>query len=136
MSRETVQETAITVVLSLPPNELKPNARPHHMAKANKVKAYRRQAWAVALMARDYAHTEPPRWQYATIQIDYYHKTAAFMDRDNIIATLKSGIDGLTDAGVLADDRDVTYLPVRRFKDAKNPRVELTITPATTEQTA
>lgn len=115
----------ITVTLPLPPNELKPNARPHHMAKANKVKKYRLTAQLQALHAGGSGRF----WTTASIKIDYYHRTAAFMDRDNIIATMKAAIDGLTDAGVLDDDRDVTYLPVGRFKDAKEPRVELTVKP-------
>jgi len=69
-----------------------------------------------------------PRWQSATVQIRWLHPTRRWPDRDNIISWLKSAIDGLTDAGLIADDRDLNYAPVKRDKDAANPRVEITIT--------
>ena len=47
---------------------------------------------------------------------------------DSLAADLNEAFDGLTDAGLLADDRDVTHLPPRREKDAAYPRVLITIT--------
>ena len=61
------------------------------------------------------------------VTITYYHKTRAFMDRDNILASLKAAFDGFTDAGLWADDHACLYMPIRREKDADNPRVEITI---------
>lgn len=84
---------------------------------------------------RSYAYTlvelcgeSPPQWERARVRIDWYHKTARFLDRDNIIASCKAYIDGICDAGIIADDVGVTYEPVGRFKDKDNPRVEITIT--------
>lgn len=87
------------------------------------------------MRGKSYAYTlvelcgdTPPGWKKARVLIDWYHKTARFLDRDNIIASCKAYIDGFADAGLIADDVGVTYEPVGRFKDAKNPRVEITIT--------
>lgn len=70
---------------------------------------------------------QKPGWKEAQIRVTWFSKTARVIDRDNILAYLKSAFDGLTDAGILADDRDVTHLPPIREKDAKNPRVEIEI---------
>ncbi len=69
------------------------------------------------------------RCSLASLRIDWYHPTRRLLDRDNIIASSKAYIDGIVDAGVLSDDRDVTFEPVGRFVDKANPRVEITITP-------
>lgn len=125
----------LKIILDLPPKELSPNhtvgSRGQRMGKAAKIKKYRQAAAMMALSALGEAGwMSLPLWDRATVQISYYHKTRAFRDPDNIIASMKAGIDGLTDAGVFSDDRDLTYLPVSRFKDASNPRVEIEITPA------
>jgi len=113
----------IRVVIDLPPDELKPNARPHHFAKAKAKKWYRSMS---NIAARELLNATMP-WKEAEIRVAYHHKTRRFCDPDNILASLKSAFDGLVDAGVLADDRDVTYPPVVREHDKENPRVELTV---------
>lgn len=69
-----------------------------------------------------------PRWVRASVQIHWYAKTIAHPDGDNAVATLKSAFDGLTDYGIFADDKHVTYPPAIFHKDRENPRIELHIT--------
>lgn len=125
MTTPTSTTEAITVTLPLPPKELDPNGRHHWRAKMAPKRRYRCGAMFAALKQGGF--TQP--LQRARVRIRYYHKTKTFKDPDNIIACLKTAIDGLTDAGVFTDDRDLTYLPVERFKDKANPRVEIEITP-------
>ena len=63
----------------------------------------------------------------AVVSIRFFHKTKVFQDGDNILASLKAAWDGFTDAGLWEDDRDVAFMPIARFKDSKNPRVEVTV---------
>lgn len=72
--------------------------------------------------------------QTAVVGIHWYSKTNRKIDQDNLISSLKSGFDGLTDAGLWVDDRDIFYLPPERSKSADNPRVELVIHELNEEQ--
>lgn len=120
----------ITITLPTPPSELNPNStRPHWRYKAKATKHYRkRSADEAAIGVYQLEDQEGFPLKRAVIQVTYYHPTKAFKDPDNILASLKAAFDGLVDGGILADDRDVTYPPVKRFKDADCPRVELAIT--------
>lgn len=111
------------ITLPLPPKELSPNARPHHMAKAKKKREYRQLA---AVLATNELDSSCP-WKSATVRIRWYHKTMRFPDKDNALGWLKCAWDGLEDAGVVENDRDMTYLPVEMAKDKNNPRVEIEV---------
>lgn len=76
---------------------------------------------------RESGRTDFP-WNSASVEIKWYHKTARFRDRQNIIATLKATIDGFEDAQVFRNDRDLGAPEVERLKDAKYQRVEITLT--------
>ena len=43
---------------------------------------------------------------------------------------MKAAFDGIADAGWVADDADMTHMPVRIGKDKNNPRVEIVVTAA------
>jgi Holliday junction resolvase RusA-like endonuclease len=122
----------LTVTLPIPPRELSPNhtvgSRGQRIAKSVKVKAYRERARQEAGIAAHVAGMVNGGWTHARIQIEWYHPTIRFPDADNVLAWLKAGIDGIRDSGLLADDNNVEYPPVRREKDKLNPRVVLTIT--------
>ena len=121
----------LEITLPLPPRELSPNGRPHHLAKAKRVKEYRSESMMSAMCAvRDLGDSDSHGfpWLEAVIQIRWFAKTKSFPDADNALASLKAAFDGLVDAGVLSDDRRVTYPPVEIAKDADWPRVELAIT--------
>lgn len=116
----------ITITISLPPKELSPNARPHRMAKAKRVKSYRYESYIETLSATQ--NCRDMKWSHVTVQIIYYNKTRHEPDRDNIISSLKSAMDGIGDGGLLIDDKDIYQLPVIRRYDKKNPRVEIILT--------
>lgn len=128
----------LTIELPLPPQELRPNARVHWAKKARKVKEYRNRSKWVALHAigerGDLAFGDPDGEvvcpfpiEQPTVRVTMLNKTARKMDQDNLIASMKSAMDGLTDAGVWTDDREVTILSPIRGKDATNPRIIIEI---------
>jgi Holliday junction resolvase RusA-like endonuclease len=114
------------VTLSLPPQHCKPNVRSHWRAKAKAVAEYRSEA-------RDAAMAAAYEWQLmepiteAVVTVCAFWPTVRRMDADNLLASMKAAFDGITDAGVWADDRDVTFMPCRQAKDAENPRVEIVV---------
>lgn len=120
----------VTITMPLPSRTLSPNGRSHWIPKSQAVAKYRQlaaaEAWVALRLEASLRQICP--WQAASIEIRYFAKTRRWPDRDNIIATMKSAIDGLTDGGLLADDRDVQYLPVVRDVDRLRPRVELIVT--------
>ena len=95
------------------------------MVKAKAVKEYRYTAYCMAIDEIDRSY--PPLLESATVLFRWYHRTAHRIDPDNIIATMKSAIDGLNDAGVFDDDNKITYLPSEQFTDKVNPRVEVEV---------
>lgn len=120
---------AITIVLPLPPRTLSPNGRSHWATKARAVKKYRGDAKVAALAAMNEAGMRcAPMWERATAAITFYKRTAHQSDLDNLIASLKAGLDGIADAGVIANDSGLTPLPPTVVKDAANPRVEIVVT--------
>jgi len=117
---------SITITISLPPKACRPNgAHGHWAAKASSKKQYRSEAWAATAAE---IKGQPPRWHKARVEIKAYFKTARHLDPDNLVASLKSAFDGIADAGVIANDKGLWPERPVIDKDAKNPRIELTIT--------
>lgn len=116
---------SITIRLTLPPAAVKPNARFHWSKKAKETKAYRRESWGDCVWQ---IKSPPPRWKKATFKAVAYFPTLRFPDPDNFIASLKAALDGIIDAGIVANDKDLWPLRPEFHKDAKSPRVEITIT--------
>ena len=114
------------LVLPLPPPELSPNARPHYMAKAKATAEYREIAKEEAMIwCADHKNTFP--WDRATIELTFFFQREGRRDPDNLLASCKAAFDGLRDAGVLTDDDKITHLPVIRYKDKDNPRLEMRV---------
>ena len=109
--------------LSWPPALLSPNARAHWGSKATAVKAYRRQCWAIASASRG-GEVECP----VHMTVIFHPPDKRRRDRDNMIAAMKAGMDGLADAlGV--DDRH--FVPTYRVGDpVEGGRVSIQITSA------
>ena len=122
---EIPQSADVTITLPLPPRELSPNARVHHMVKAKAVRRYRRAAWACALEAQAPLFGRRPRWAAAKASATFYFPDRWQRDADNLLASLKAAFDGLADAGLIADDAGLTHAPVVVDVDADNPRVEI-----------
>lgn len=118
----TEMKTICDIKLPLPPKELQPNARPHWRAKAKAVQSYRAMALHEALQ-----WNTDECCSVAVVKIEYANKTKRVLDPDNIIAALKSAIDGITSSGCIEDDDELIYLPPKRYKCAEDPHVRITL---------
>lgn len=70
----------------------------------------------------------PPGWTKAKMEVKAFFKTLNFPDPDNLTSRLKSSIDGIADSGIINDDKSLWPERPEFFKDARNPRIEITIT--------
>lgn len=90
-----------SVVLPWPPKELSPNARIHFRTKAAAVKAYRNTAYWLT-MATD---LRGPEKGGIALRFDFYPPDRRRRDLDNMLAAIKSGVDGIADAMGVDDQR-------------------------------
>ena len=87
------------VALDWIPRVLSPNARPHYMAKHKAVREYRATAF--------YRGRGQKRLQNPFVAVLPLVSTRRRRDIDNVLAGLKSALDGLTDAEWWNDDHDI-----------------------------
>ena len=112
----------IVITLRLPPRELSPNGRPGWAPKARAVRRYRETAHLLALAAR------PGRpMERARVTAKFYFVDRRQRDPDNLLASLKSAIDGLVDAHVVGNDANMVHMPIEQYVDRANPRVEIEV---------
>lgn len=117
--------TSLTITIPLPPKEVRNNARVHWAKKAAAVKQYRFFAKFRATTAMGLTKLG---WKKASVKVTAYFPTARHLDPTNLIDALKPAFDGLQDAGVIENDKELwPERPVIVTRD-KNPRVELVIT--------
>ena len=111
------------ITLDFPPRELSPNARVHWSIKSGMAKGYRWAAKIEALLSRPTKPLTAP----VGMSLTFVTSTARLPDVDNLIASIKSGIDGLVDAGVLVDDSPkylrLTGATVRKREGKEQPCV-------------
>lgn len=89
------------ITLPWPPKELSPNARVHFRAKAAAVKAYRETAyWAAS--ANPLAM---PATGGIALRFDFHPPDKRRRDLDNMLASIKAGVDGIADAHEVDDQR-------------------------------
>lgn len=91
------------VIFPWPPKEVSPNKRLYWSVVARAKKSYRQICWALALEAKIKVSTtgeEPILLGVTFFQPDRRHR-----DEDNMIASMKSGLDGLADALKVNDKR-------------------------------
>jgi crossover junction endodeoxyribonuclease RusA len=88
--------TPLKVSLPWPPKGLNPNARLHHMALAKAKKAFRQLCWALAINAGLKGALAGA--QQATVTITFRPPDRRGRDMDNMLASMKAGLDGLADA--------------------------------------
>jgi hypothetical protein len=100
--------TEISFSTSYPAPALWPNKRPHWSKKARSVKLQRLavQLDALAILPRGFLPLSRAELLF-TLHCPGATR-AQLPDPDNVIAALKSTIDGLVDAKILTDDRDVS----------------------------
>lgn len=87
------------ITLPWPPKELSPNARVHRMIKAKYAKSYRETCWALAKKCR-------PQLPDGKIHlaITFYPPNRQRRDLDNLLASIKAGIDGVSQAWQIDDE--------------------------------
>lgn len=100
------------VVLPWPPKELSPNSSLHWSKKAKKKKEYRAACWALALEAGLKA---PVGDQKIELEITFCPPDKRHRDADNMVAAIKSGLDGVADALKVNDKR---FLPKFIFTES------------------
>lgn len=98
------------VFLPWPPKELSPNAALHWAKKSKKKKEYRTTCWALTLEAK-LAATEGEKIK---MDITFYPPDKRHRDADNMVAAIKSGLDGVADA-LKVNDRK--FLPSFIFSE-------------------
>jgi crossover junction endodeoxyribonuclease RusA len=92
-----------TITLPWPPKDLSPNARLHWAKLAKAKKSYRHACRALALQAGLSAFGNDC-WGPLHVSLVFYPPDRRQRDQDNMLASMKSGLDGLADA-MRIDDR-------------------------------
>ena len=88
------------VTLPWPPKELSPNARVHWAKKAKAAKSYRLLAHLLACRLKC-----PVGWEAAKVSITFEPPDNRRRDLDNMLASIKSGLDGISAAIGVDDSR-------------------------------
>jgi crossover junction endodeoxyribonuclease RusA len=109
-----------TVILPWPPKELSPNAALHWAKKSKVKKVYRQTCWALTLEAKLEAVADPK----VKLDITFYPPDKRHRDADNMVAAIKSGLDGVADA-LRVNDR--CFLPTFIFSEEVNGMVKIEI---------
>lgn len=94
--------------LPLPPRATHPNARPHHMAKASATASQREAAMLTAIAARNLGQYKSP---FKKPIVEAHFVVQGQHDTPNLGMWLKATLDGLQDAKVVLNDRDLTLMP-------------------------
>lgn len=102
--------------LDLPPWALHPNARMNWQQRSGARSRYRKTSGELAFAWALENYGCRPRFRSAILELAFEiprptRGRAQRHDPDNLIAWAKAAIDAMTDGGILADDRDVVYLP-------------------------
>jgi len=89
---------SITIKLPWYPQELSPNDRPNRHKKAAKYKSYKWEAKIITM-----THPESSRLPFkgakdVTMHADFLQKDSRNRDYDNMLASIKAGIDGICEA--------------------------------------
>lgn len=114
----------IEFYLPFPPHQLSPNKR-LHWAKVAKVKSnYRRECWASVLEQLGTRPGSPGDRLH--LYMEFMPPDRRSYDRDNLIARMKSGLDGVADAFCI-DDKVFTILTAKVGATQKGGTVRVII---------
>lgn len=91
-----------TLTLPWPPKQLSPNARIHWATKARHAKAYKSACYAITRQA---GLLPPYPTGKIALRLDFYAPARRRRDLDNLLASMKSGIDGVAWALGVDDSR-------------------------------
>lgn len=109
------------VFLPWPHKDLSPNATLHWAKKSKKKKEYRTTCWALTLEAKLEAPQGDDRFG---VEITFYPPDRRHRDADNMVAAIKSGLDGVADALKVNDRR---FLPSFIFSEEVKGMVKVEI---------
>ena len=116
---------ALELQLPWPPTQLSPNSR-LHWAMVYRAKAkYRDSCWA--MVRAQTTETLREKAEYM-LELRFVPPDRRSYDRDNLIARMKAGLDGLADA-LMIDDKQFTRLTASVSADSVGGFVEVRITP-------
>lgn len=96
----------IDLELPWPGTALSPNSRVHWAKLAKAKKLYRHMCWALTLDQEARVTSDGP----LRLELTFYRPTRRSMDRDNLLARMKSGLDGVCDALKIDDKRFATVV--------------------------
>lgn len=100
----------VELKLPWPPSELSPNSRGHFMQLARAKKKYRQDcAWATIQQRQNQGDGLPGKLR---LELTFYRPSRRDYDRDNLLARMKSGLDGVAD-GLRIDDKRFDTIAVR-----------------------
>ena len=101
----------IEVVLGWPPSDLSPNKRLHWAKLASAKKQYRQKCNSVAKeQLKKYKKITENIPERLVLEMTFIPPDRRSYDRDNLVARMKSGIDGLADALKINDKRFNTVI--------------------------
>ena len=99
----------IDIVLGWPPSDLSPNARLHWAKLAKAKKQYRKDCETLSKeQLKKFKFKELP--EKLVLEMTFIPPNKRNYDRDNLVARMKSGIDGLADALRINDKRFNTVI--------------------------
>ena len=101
----------IEIVLGWPPTDLSPNARKHWAVVAKAKRQYRKDCFSVSKeQLKKYKNITDNIHEKLVLEMTFIPPDRRSYDRDNLVARMKSGIDGLADALRINDKRFNTVI--------------------------
>jgi crossover junction endodeoxyribonuclease RusA len=101
----------IEIVLGWPPTDLSPNARKHWAQVAKAKKQYRKDCYSVSKeQLKKYRGVYENIPERLVLEMTFIPPDRRSYDRDNLVARMKAGIDGLADALRINDKRFNTVI--------------------------
>ena len=101
----------IEIVLGWPPTDLSPNARKHWAVVAKAKKQYRKDCFSVSKeQLKKYRGVYENIPERLVLEMTFIPPDRRSYDRDNLVARMKAGIDGLADALRINDKRFNTVI--------------------------
>lgn len=119
----------VKIIVEIPPAKLSQNARVHWHERARLTRIAKADGYAMTIVAMDEVGLIQPRWSKARMHTTFYWASNRRRDVDNANSRLKATIDGIVQAGLIADDsyEVLTKEPPVFEVDKHNPRVEIVV---------
>lgn len=114
----------LQVVLPWPERVLSPNARCHWRRKHAATKSYKHAGWVLARHALQGGSL--PAVGPISVKLTFYPPTNRRRDQDNLVASMKSGLDGIA-LGLQVDDSRFRLQPPEILPHTKGGKVVVTL---------